>query len=190
MSATLINTSTIPYRDMVFMVYFKTMKSIRYRLASGYHNIVEMSVPASLSEDDVRRYIEQIYPSVLKMQQKQLQNADKEVTRPDSATYSAWCDRLDTLIRGVQREMQLQARRYSLRYMRSRWGSCKPATKSITVNIVLASLPIECTHYLLVHELSHLVHPNHTPQFWQHVERYFPDYRRVRAFLRTRTIVM
>ena len=83
---------------MVFMVYFKTMKSIRYRLASGYHNIVEMSVPASLSEDDVRRYIEQIYPSVLKMQQKQLQNADKEVTRPDSATYSAWCDRLDTLI--------------------------------------------------------------------------------------------
>jgi predicted metal-dependent hydrolase len=48
---------------------------------------------------------------------------------------------------------------------------------------MLAYKPRECVEYVIIHELAHIVHPNHSKDFWNLVAQYCPDYRRLRRLL-------
>jgi len=64
-----------------------------------------------------------------------------------------------------------------------RWGSCgKNGVLNFHWSTIL--LPVPVVEYVLVHELAHLRHPNHTPEFWLAVERAQPDYEGRRGRLR------
>jgi predicted metal-dependent hydrolase len=56
--------------------------------------------------------------------------------------------------------------------LKSRWGSCTPSTGAIRVNGKLSKAPGWVVDYVLVHELAHLVHADHSPDFWKVVRRY------------------
>ncbi len=64
----------------------------------------------------------------------------------------------------------------------SRWGSCTPATGTIRLSHRLATMPTWVRDYVLVHELAHLLEPNHGPRFWELVNRY-PRTERARGYL-------
>ena len=65
---------------------------------------------------------------------------------------------------------------------RHRYGSCTPSTATIRISDRLATMPSWVLDYVLVHELAHLVEPNHSPAFWQLVARY-PFTERARGYL-------
>ena len=65
---------------------------------------------------------------------------------------------------------------------RSRWGSCTVATGAIRVSSALGAYPRWVLDYVVVHELAHLVHPDHGAAFWGLVDRY-PRAERARGFL-------
>ena len=71
----------------------------------------------------------------------------------------------------------------TVRAQRSRWGSCSP-TGRISLNWRLVQLPAEVADYVLLHELAHLTHLNHSARFWREVERICPWHREARAWLR------
>jgi predicted metal-dependent hydrolase len=66
--------------------------------------------------------------------------------------------------------------------MRSRWGSCTPATRAIRLSARLAAYPAWVLDYVIVHELAHLRRPDHSPAFWAIVRRY-PKAERATGFL-------
>lgn len=68
------------------------------------------------------------------------------------------------------------------RELTSRWGSCSIDTASIRINGKLGSAPAWVVDYVLVHELAHLVHADHSPAFWEVVNRY-PKAERAIGFL-------
>lgn len=73
--------------------------------------------------------------------------------------------------------------KFSLRYMNSRWGSCsRKGDISISSRLLLA--PTEVMDYVLIHELAHLVHHNHSYEFWNEVQRVMPDYKVHEKWLR------
>ena len=71
--------------------------------------------------------------------------------------------------------------------MHTRWGSCNTRAKRIWLSVYLPAYPIECTEYVIVHELCHLHHANHSPAFWQTVASAMPDYRQWHNILAGKT---
>lgn len=70
-----------------------------------------------------------------------------------------------------------------VRNMTSRWGSCS-SKGNISLNVHLLDVEPELFEYVLIHELSHLYHMNHSKDFWNQVSKYCPDYKVKRQMLR------
>ena len=73
---------------------------------------------------------------------------------------------LGVLLKNISEQIQLPYKDFSVRAQRSRWGSCSEA-KSISLNYKLIFLPYFLTAHILIHELCHTVHLNHSAKFWR-----------------------
>lgn len=73
--------------------------------------------------------------------------------------------------------------RITIRCQRTRWGSCS-SKGNLNFNCLLALFPIEVIDSVVVHELCHRKHMNHSPQFYAEIEKVFPDYRRCNKWLK------
>ena len=71
---------------------------------------------------------------------------------------------------------------------KSRWGACS-SKGDITYNWKLILVPNHIVDYVVVHELCHLLEHNHSPGYWRHVERYVPDWRECREWLKSNPVV-
>jgi predicted metal-dependent hydrolase len=83
-----------------------------------------------------------------------------------------------------QLSMGLHYRAIYIRGQRTRWGSCSPAG-NLTLNWKLLMAPEEIIDYVVIHELTHLRHMNHSKKFWDMVEHYCPNWKRYRKWLVT-----
>ena len=68
--------------------------------------------------------------------------------------------------------------------MEKRWGSCTTGGK-ILLNVELIKAPVSCIVYVILHELCHLVHHNHSRAFYSLLESFMPDWRRWKQLLET-----
>ena len=72
---------------------------------------------------------------------------------------------------------------YRTRYMRTKWGTCNCRTKVIWMSVRLAEKPVECIEYVVLHELTHTVVPDHGEKFKAVLYRYMPDWKERRRLL-------
>ena len=72
--------------------------------------------------------------------------------------------------------------RITIRCQRTRWGSCS-STGNLNFNCLLALFPIEVIDSVVVHELCHRKHMNHSLQFYAEVEKVFPEYKKWHKWL-------
>lgn len=75
------------------------------------------------------------------------------------------------------KDFNLKKPELTIRTMTSRWGSCIPSKNKITINKNLIYPPHECMEYVVLHELSHLVEPNHSKAFYNIIETVMPDWK-------------
>ena len=67
-----------------------------------------------------------------------------------------------------------------IRKMTTRWGVCNIKTHVITLNLELIKRDIAYLDYVIVHEMSHLIHGDHSSSFWKLVGENMPDYKKYR----------
>lgn len=82
----------------------------------------------------------------------------------------------------------VEPRGFSVRFYKSRWGSCNRRGE-LQFNWLLMMAPPAVVDYVVVHELAHLRHFNHSPAFWQLVASIMPDYASHKAWLRQQTLL-
>lgn len=112
-----------------------------------------------------------------------------EVTHhPDSTperALTAWYrERADLWFSRLLDEVYLRFRSLSIpkpnvvhQRLKKRWGSCKPNEQRILLNTELIQAPKVGIEYVIAHELTHLLHPHHTPAFYATLERVMPEWR-------------
>lgn len=112
-------------------------------------------------------------------------NSQKNVLRCYDDFYKQYAKRY--LVKRVEYFSKIMGLDYSeirFRKMKSRWGSCS-SKKVITLNSELIKVKKELIDYVVVHELSHLVHMNHSKKFHALVDKYIANSKQVRKELKS-----
>ena len=86
-------------------------------------------------------------------------------------------------------EMGVSYKSISITSARTRWGTCS-GDNALRYTFRLLYCPKEIIEYVIVHELSHIRHKNHSRLFWQEVEKYIPDWKTRRKWLKNHGILM
>lgn len=81
-------------------------------------------------------------------------------------------------------EEGIPAPNLKIRKMTSRWGVCNINNHNVTLNYELSKYDISCLNYVIVHELSHFIHHDHSKNFWLLVEKYYPKYKECKKMLK------
>ncbi|WP_049804117.1 M48 family metallopeptidase [Desulfosporosinus acidiphilus] len=81
------------------------------------------------------------------------------------------------------RRMQVTYQDFRLKDQKTRWGSCS-SRGNLNLNWRIIMAPDQVIDYLIIHELAHLTHLNHSPEFWQRVERFIPEFLTWRKWLK------
>ena len=124
--------------------------------------------------DWIRKHLEAIAarPQIPVLSPEQLQQLAKQA--------AIW---LPERVRYFAGSMGVTVGRITIRSQRTRWGSCS-AKGNLNFNCLLMLCPEEVRDYVVIHELCHRKHLNHSADFWSEVERYCPDYRICRKWLK------
>ncbi len=127
--------------------------------------ILEIAIPGRMSAAEEQKWVE-----VMRARFSRERSADR-IDLPGRAAKLAAAYRLGRPAEIVWSERQ-----------KTRWGSCTPATGRVRIATRVAPFPDWVLDYVIVHELAHLTHPDHSPAFWDLVERY-PLAERARGYL-------
>lgn len=96
---------------------------------------------------------------------------------------------LTDLTQKTAQRMQTSYQKVTITSARSRWGCCTH-DNAIRYTYRLIFAPREVIEYVVVHELSHTFHKNHSPIFWRTVENYVSDWKEKRKWLHTHRALM
>jgi len=157
---------------------------------------VSLQLPQSLDLHALQRSWQVLYEVMNQ------QNKIKMIMRPDAIVllgatqnYNMCIDKLTNWVRKQAKihlttrlqylsdNCQLPFNKLSIRGQITRWGSCN-TNKDINLNYKLLFLPKELVDYVLIHELCHTIHFNHSQRFWRLVKKHVPDYLNMRDKLR------
>ncbi len=88
-----------------------------------------------------------------------------------------------TLISKWEPRLGVKVSGYFLQRMKTKWGSCSPASARIRLNTELVKKPKDLLEYVIVHEMSHLLEPTHNGRFTDIVQKHYPRWREARLEL-------
>lgn len=87
------------------------------------------------------------------------------------------------LLEKWQPVLGVQIADWSIKKMKTKWGSCSIEARRIWLNLELAKKPVRCLEYIVVHELAHLIEKHHNDRFLAIMDKHLPQWRLVRQEL-------
>lgn len=91
--------------------------------------------------------------------------------------------KLPVVIGEWERKLDVEVPKWSIRRMKTKWGSCNRETRHIWFNVELAKKHPDCLEYIVVHEMTHYLERNHGERFTSLMDSHMPDWRRRRDLL-------
>ena len=115
-------------------------------------------------------------------------HADRlEIVSPDITPTDCWPvlkrwlretarKQLPPMLRSMGDRVGVQPNKVQVRNQKTRWGSCS-SSGTISLNAAILMLPPSHANYVMIHELCHLTHMNHSSRYWSLVASHVPDYK-------------
>jgi predicted metal-dependent hydrolase len=160
-------------------VTLKRMKSIRLHVKPSGE--ITLSAPCGTSQKRLREFVAARMDWIRRQQEKYANSPAAIADQATKAEVEQWravvkaC--VPPLVAEWEQILGVKVTTLAYRNMKSRWGSCQPATGRVCINVRLALYPPECLEYVVVHELCHLLEPNHGPGFKTLLTKVMPDWK-------------
>jgi predicted metal-dependent hydrolase len=84
-------------------------------------------------------------------------------------------EKLPPIIKRFESKLGVKTNNFLVMELQNRWASCSPKS-NIHFHWKCAMAPIDVLNYIVAHELTHLIHPNHTHEFWNELDKVMPNY--------------
>ncbi len=175
------------YKGLSVRIAIKRIKRMHLRVVADEPN-VRLSAPPTVTSDEIFKMIddnlEWIRQALVKVktQASICSEAEPPLARQQAVAFAMLVHLKLRYWAGI---MKVNYTDVSIRTMKSRWGSCT-SNGRICINRRLAHYPEQWLDYVVVHELAHRRHMNHSPEFWAVVEKYCPDWKKIRSAMRGR----
>lgn len=189
-------TQRLSVSGIKLQIQKKRVKNINFRLKP---NLLSVSVPLTINTEQLAQAINKRVDWALTHHQQVLdRHVRKQQLALTAKTLTLWGEAqtftlndqqtldyyrqqlslvMPELFEKWQPIVNAQAQEIRIKKMSTRWGSCNTRARRIWLSVYLPAYPIECTEYVIVHELCHLHHANHSRAFWHTVETAMPDYK-------------
>lgn len=175
-------------RSVCIQVIRSARKSIGLEIKAGGE--VFARIPARFSDWELKRFLEEhkgwIFDKLRLSRERKENRKAVEAPRMEEMTAAEIArmkERFLERVRHYSGLMGITFGRITVRNQKTRWGSCSEKG-NINFNYLLYFLPKELLDYVVVHELAHRRHMNHSGEFWAEVEKYFPEYKECRKKLK------
>ena len=183
------------YTNIIYINNRYTIKVTRKRIKNMYLRVkdtdgtLSVSAPYGMSDTEIRKFVESKSDWIERTMQEMLVARQLKEQEPVLAPFMERELRLE-LKRQLQRlidkwepVMGVKSAGFTIKKMRTRWGSCNVKSHHLNFNLLLAKVPPECSEYVVVHELTHLLEPSHNARFWSLMEHYLPESKKLRKQL-------
>lgn len=118
------------------------------------------------------------------VEQVMILNDSKEVDLLLNEWYQQQIKRiLEVYLEKYTKLMELYPKKIKIKPLKSAWGICY-SSGTITFNLNLIKVPLNIIEYLVIHELGHLKHPNHSKEYWEYIGVYIENPKFSRKWLR------
>lgn len=155
-------------------------KIIKSKIKNLYIHIkngeVIVKIPTRISKKKAKEFVEKKAEWILekvKEQQKQTQKEEKI----EEQDIQRLAEIVEKKIKKYSEKLQIKPNKVRIRDINYAWGSCS-SKKNITINSKLAKKEEKVIEYVVLHEMCHLIHMNHSKEFWGLVERNMPEYKK------------
>ena len=172
-----------------------TIEVTRKRIKNMYLRVkdtdgtLSVSAPYGMSDREIKKFVESKSDWIERTMQEMLVARQLKEQAPVLAPFMEREIRLE-LKRQLQRlidkwepVMGVKSAGFTIKKMKTRWGSCNVKSHHLNFNLLLAKVPPECAEYVVVHELTHLLEPSHNARFWSLMEYYLPGSKELRKQL-------
>ena len=142
---------------------------------------VRVSVPIGISLAEAKTFLLSKENWILKQLSK-IHNYEEDIIKArensDTIDVDAACEHLYERLLYLSEKFNFSFNRITFRFQKTRWGSCS-TKNNLNLNIKLIKLPQELQDYVILHELVHIKVKNHSPLFWQELEKILPGAKKL-----------
>lgn len=160
---------------------------IKAKIKNMYIQIKEgkviVKIPMKLKEKYAHRFVNKKINWIYK-------NLKEEKNKPkiEEKFKTKDIERLSEIVKNniekYSNQLGVSPKKVRIRNIKYAWGSCS-SKQNITINLKLAKKQEELIEYVVLHEMCHLIHMNHSEKFWELVEKYMPQYKQYRKELKS-----
>lgn len=167
------------------LIHVKRSKRRTISVTVGYYGDVLVHAPLNASREDISKFLNREKEWILKRVEKHRQHerqsllTEEEIARLQEQALYDFSQRT----RRIAEQIGVTYGKITIRGQRSKYGSCT-AKGNLNYNYILMLAPEEVREYVVLHELTHRKHMDHSRAFWYDVETAMPDYKQWDGWLK------
>lgn len=167
----------------------KSKKAKRMSLVVYWDGRCELVVPFknTPSQKDINNFVKENTKFIEKRVKKLERNKNKTYLSHQGVPFEVVKENTKLLVNQILAKYPDYCKKIKtirIKKYKAQWGSCS-LSGCLSFNYKLSLLPVELCEYIVIHELSHMDHMNHSKLFWDNVFKFCPDYQQYRKELRS-----
>ena len=171
---------------MDYKIIFSSRKTLSFEVAIG--GAITVRAPKGVSKKKIDAFIKEHEASLQSAQKKQIARAENQYHRELSyeeiqKLKAAAKEYIPERVKSFAKIMNLEPSAVKISSAQKNFGSCS-GKNSLNFSYRLMMYPKEAIDYVVVHELAHIKHHNHSADFYKLIEQYMPDYKKRIAILK------